>query len=241
MLRALAGADDLEAAQARPLDELADQRGLIAVGERVDDAGRPGATGEQWPDERIRLHVDHHDVPAGLDRAQGMVDARRRIPRRLDHDLHARRGDQPVGVVGQPGRAVPVRVLRTAGGERRVRPAGRDQPFAHQARREIGDADDVDAGRAARLRQVERPEDTAADHRHADRARRRPRVPRAVPGASAPPRGHHRAPGGARMHASGSGTHRACLTPRCPAISRPRCTALRCARAPPRRPGGSGP
>ncbi len=66
---------------------------------------------------------------------------------------------------------MPVRVLRIAGGERRVRPAGRDQPFAHKARREIGDADDVDAGRAARLRQVERPEDTAADHRDADRAR----------------------------------------------------------------------
>ena len=65
---------------------------------------------------------------------------------------------------------MPARVLRTAGGERRVGPAGRDQPLAHEARREVGDADDVDAGRAPRLREIERPEDAAADDRHADRA-----------------------------------------------------------------------
>ena len=39
VLGALARADDLEAAQPRPLHQLADQRGLVAVGERVDDAG----------------------------------------------------------------------------------------------------------------------------------------------------------------------------------------------------------
>ena len=154
----------------RPLDELADQRGLIAVGERVDDAGRLGATREQRPDEGVRLDVDHHDVPAGLDRAQGMVDARRRIPRRLDHDLDARRGDQPG--VSSVSQVVPCRCASSA---LRAASAASGQPAAisrsrTQARREVGDADDVDAGRAPRLRQVERPEDAAADHRHADRA-----------------------------------------------------------------------
>ena len=65
---------------------------------------------------------------------------------------------------------MPARVLRTARGERRVGPAASDQSFAHEARREVGYADDVDAGRAPRLRQVERSEDAAADHRHAHRA-----------------------------------------------------------------------
>ena len=47
--RALAGGDDLEAAGARPVDVLADERRLIAPGQRVDDARRARLLRQQRP------------------------------------------------------------------------------------------------------------------------------------------------------------------------------------------------
>ena len=186
MLRALAGAHDLEAAQPRPLHELADQRRLVAVGERVDDARGLGPPCQQRADERVGLDVDHHDVPPRLDRQERVLDAGRRIAGRLDHDVDAGRGDQRRRVVGEPGRAAP-----SASSARR--PAASGQPAPSSRSRTHAGARSatptmLDAGRAPRLR---RGRASRTRHRRRPPRRsgaRRPRAPRAVPAASAPPR-----------------------------------------------------
>ena len=170
VLGALAGADDLEAAHPRPLHELADQRRLVAVGQRVDDAGCLGPAREQRADEGVGLDVDHDDVPAGRDRPQRVIDSRRRIPRRLDHDLDASCGDQRRGIRRSATSCRACAHPRAS----RAWSAASGQPAASSRRRtrfgcKVGDADDVDARRAPRLRQVERAEHAAPDHRHADR------------------------------------------------------------------------
>ena len=62
--RALAGGDHLEAAGARPVDVLADERGLVAPGQRVDDARLARLARQQRPGQRVGLDVDHDDVLA---------------------------------------------------------------------------------------------------------------------------------------------------------------------------------
>ncbi len=62
--RALAGANDLETGSARPVDVLADQRRLIAPGQRIDHARRLGLAGQQRARHRIGFHVDHNDMLA---------------------------------------------------------------------------------------------------------------------------------------------------------------------------------
>ena len=66
--RALAGADHLEAGGARPVDMLADQRRLVAPGERIDDARGLGLARQQRPGHRVGLDIDHDDVLAVRDR-----------------------------------------------------------------------------------------------------------------------------------------------------------------------------
>ena len=76
-LVAAARGGDREAAGARPVDQVADQRRLVAERERVDDARVGGALREQRPAERIRLdrHVD--DVLAVARTPRGSARPRR--------------------------------------------------------------------------------------------------------------------------------------------------------------------
>ena len=94
--RALAGRDHLEAAGARPVDVLADQRRLVAPGQRVDDAGGLGALRQQGAGQRVGLDVDHDDVLAVRDRRERMRDAGARHAGRLDDHLDARVGDHRI-------------------------------------------------------------------------------------------------------------------------------------------------
>ena len=92
--RALAGRDHLEAAGARPVDVLADQRRLVAPGEAVDHARGLGLAREQRAGERIGLDVDHDDVLAVLDRFDRVDDAGLGDAGRLDDHLDAGMRDQ---------------------------------------------------------------------------------------------------------------------------------------------------
>ena len=105
VLRALAGGDHLEPRGAAPVDHLADQRRLVAVGERVDDAGLPRAPREQRARERVGFDVDHHDVLAVRAAGEHVTDARRRMAGRVDDDLDLRRGNERERVVGDEGGA----------------------------------------------------------------------------------------------------------------------------------------
>ena len=98
--RALAGRDHLEAAGARPVDMLADQRRLIAPGEAVDDARLLCLARKQRTGERVGLDIDHHDVLAVRDRIHRMRDAGLRHAGRLDDHFDAGTSDQRLGIVG---------------------------------------------------------------------------------------------------------------------------------------------
>ncbi len=93
--RALAGGDHLEAAGARPVDVLADQRRLVAPGEAVDDARGLRLARQQRTGERIRLDVDHDDVLAVRDRRERMADAGVGIAGRLDRSPRSRGARSP--------------------------------------------------------------------------------------------------------------------------------------------------
>ena len=93
ILGAFACGDHLESGRAGPIDQLADERGLIAVGERVDNAGLSRAARKQRACEGIGLDVYHHDMPAMLAAGQHVANAGRRISRRLHDDFDLPRCD----------------------------------------------------------------------------------------------------------------------------------------------------
>ena len=81
------GGHDRKARGACPVDQIADQRRLVAIGEAVDDAGLPRLAREQRSAERIRLDGHHHHVLAVLERRERVLDGGDWIPGRLDHDV----------------------------------------------------------------------------------------------------------------------------------------------------------
>jgi hypothetical protein len=166
--RALAGGDHLEAAGARPVDLLADQRRLVAPGEAVDHARRLRPPGEQRPGERVRLDVDHDDVLAVRDRGERVADARLRDPGRLDDYLDLRTGDQRRRVVADVGTAGLARFGERGRRIGRRVPAGGAQLVARPRDIEVGDAGHVHAGRAAHLGEKHGAELAGADQPDGD-------------------------------------------------------------------------
>ena len=128
VLRALAGGDDLEAAGARPVDLLGDQRRLVAIGHRIDDALVAGFPREQRSGEHVGLDIDHDDRRPRLDRGERMRDAGGGIARRLDDDVDGARVGGRFPVRDETGPRDPRVVPADA-------PAGRTRPL----RVEVGD------------------------------------------------------------------------------------------------------
>jgi len=88
----LPAGDDLEAAGARPINDLAGQRRLVAIGERIDGALGSRLSGQERTGEHVGLYIDHDNVLAGSDRCAGMGDPGGRATGRLDNDLDLRIG-----------------------------------------------------------------------------------------------------------------------------------------------------
>ena len=91
VLRALSGGEHAEAAGTRPVHQLADQRGLVAVGQRIHHTGALRLARQRDAGQHIGLDVDHHDVLALGDRAARMRDAGGRVAGRFHHNLDVRR------------------------------------------------------------------------------------------------------------------------------------------------------
>ena len=166
--RALAGGDHLEAAGARPIHVLADERGLVAPGEAVDHARGLRLAREQGARDRVRLHVDHDDVLAVGDRAQRMADPGGRHARRLDDDLDLGTGHQRLGVGRHMGAPRLQRVAERSGRDRLLIPAGSGELVACACNVEIGNGDDMHAARQSRLRQKHRSELARPDQADGD-------------------------------------------------------------------------
>ena len=166
---AAAGRRHLEARGARPVDQLADQRRLVAVGQAVDHAGRGRALGQQRAAEGVGLDRDHDHALAVLEGFQRMLDGGDRIAGRFDDDVDLGMADQGAPVVGEMGVAVAARLGERGGRRDLGLPAQPRQVLPRARRREIGDAQKMDAGRGRDLRQIHRAELAGADHADAQR------------------------------------------------------------------------
>ena len=143
--RALAGRDDLEAAGPRPVDLFADQRRLIAVGQRIDHAGLFGPAGEQGAGQGVGFDVDHDDVLAGIDAEKRVADAGGGIAGGVDDDLDAAGRDHRRGVVADVGAAAPQGLGDRGCGVLFGAPAGGGQVGAGVVGAQVGDGDDLQA------------------------------------------------------------------------------------------------
>jgi hypothetical protein len=152
------GGDDREARRARPVDEIADERRLVAVGEAVHDARLLRLLREERAAERVGLHGHHHHVLAVPERGERVLDRRDRIAGRLDHDLDLRIGDELLPVVRDR------RLL-----DQLLRPAHSPQVRLRVRRREVRDADKPHPRCPRHLREVHRRELARADQADAQR------------------------------------------------------------------------
>ena len=104
VLGALARRHHREPRGPRPVHHFTDQRGLVAIRQRIHDARLVGPALEQRAGQCVRLHVHHHDVLLVFTARQHMRNARRRITGGVDHDVHERRLDERHAVECQHGR-----------------------------------------------------------------------------------------------------------------------------------------
>ena len=154
---------------ARPVDEIADQRRLVAEGQAVDDAGLSRLAGEQRAAQGIGLDGHVHDVLVLGERLETMLDRRDRVACAFDDDVDLRMPYQRLPIVADVRRS-----LRDGGIDRRRgaalgKPADAREIRQRGRRIEIGDGDDVHARRLRHLRQVHRAELAGADHADAQR------------------------------------------------------------------------
>ena len=154
---AFAGGDNAKTRGARPVHHLGDQRRLVAIGQRIDDAGAARFLGQQRASQHVGLHIDHDDMLAGLNGRARMLDAGGGIAGGLDDDIDLCRS-----VALAPSAVNVVAAIRAA-----------SQPTVRQASRaRSGSRSAIMAPRARRvrhLRQEHRAELAGADQRHADR------------------------------------------------------------------------
>ena len=167
-LVAAPGGDDREAGGPRPVDQFADQRRLIAIGERVDDARLPRLFRQPGAAEGVCLDIDHDDMLAAGTGPTDMTDPRRGIAGRVDDDLDIGRVEQGIDIVGDPGAtgALGRRIVRRGISLRR--PADPRQAPPCLVRRPVGDGRDLNPRRTRRLGEIHRgefptPDDTDPD------------------------------------------------------------------------------
>ena len=146
------GGGDLKAAGPRPVDQLADERRLVAISERIDHSCGPRLFGEQRAGQRVGFDVHHDDVLFRAYRRAGVGYTRCRYTRCFDDDLYF---GMSAGFC-------------TRGNERGFReprriPADRQAGGARSLRVEIGNDHDLEAGHRRHLPQKHRAEFAGAD------------------------------------------------------------------------------
>jgi len=161
ILCALARGDDLEAGGARPVHHFGGECGLVAIGQRIDDARAARLVGQQWTGQHIGFDIDHDDVLAGSNRRACVTNPDGRISGRFhDHfDVCAGRSRS---------------IFRECrGGDPRGIPADCAASLARTLRIEIDNDGHFKAGRMRHLREKHRAELAGADQGHADGFSRR--------------------------------------------------------------------
>ena len=148
-----------EAGGARPVDELGDQRRLVAVGHGIDDARRAGSRGKRRAAEGVRLDVHHDHVLARGDGGERVRSTGGGAAGRLDDDVERVEGGELGAAVEDARRSEPGLV-----------PAGGAGGGARPVRDEVGDGGDREPGGGRRLGEEHGAELACADQPDANRA-----------------------------------------------------------------------
>jgi len=164
-----AGRHHAESGGARPVDQVADDRRLVAVGEAVDYARLGGLAREQRAAERVGLDGHHHHVLAVAERGERVLDRRERVARRFDDDVDRGMRHQRLPVVRDVRARFLDRSIQRRSAVALGVPAHALQIPPGVLRREIGDAGEVHAGRVRHLRDVHGAELARADDADAQR------------------------------------------------------------------------
>jgi hypothetical protein len=149
---------------------IADERGLIAPGEAVDDAGRACLAREQRAGERVGLDIDHDDVLAVRDCLERMANAGRRHAGRLHHHFQIGKCDHRLGIGAHVRAAALIRVGDGFGQGDLLRPARSAQLIFRARNVEIGDRDHMQPARESRLCKKHGAELAGPNHAHGHRA-----------------------------------------------------------------------
>ena len=118
-LVAPASTHDRKSCCAGPIDKIADQGRLIAIGEAVDHTMLSSTFCKQWATEGIRLNGDIDHMLAMSERKQAVINCSDRMARALHDDIHTRMSDQGLPVIAHMG--VARRQGRINGGRRKLR------------------------------------------------------------------------------------------------------------------------
>ena len=161
---ALAGGDDLKPDGAGPVDLLADQRRLVAVGHGIDDLHLGRLAGQQRAGQDVGFDIDHDHVAAAPEGGERMLDADLGDARGLDDDFQAAVFDQGQGVVGDESHALVERLGGGMAGDPLLRPARVQQGLFRRRGVQVGDADDVEARMMQGLAEKHGAELAGADH-----------------------------------------------------------------------------
>ncbi len=135
---AAAGRDHAEAGGARPVDEIADERRLVAIRQAVNDPGLRRAARKQRSAERVGLDRHHDDVLPGRERLEGVRHRRRRIAGHLDDDVERWMADKLVHVVADMRRTRSCGLIEALRRDLLNGPARLGQRLSCTRHREIG-------------------------------------------------------------------------------------------------------
>ena len=152
-----------EARGTRPVDQIADEGWLIAVGEAVDDARLRRTAREQRAAQRVGFDGDVDDMLGVAEGSQAMLDRGQRMTGAFDHDIDLRMADERFPVVGHVRGFRLQRCIDGRGAEALAGPADAGEVRAGIRRRDVGDGRDVHTWRLWNLREVHRAELARAD------------------------------------------------------------------------------
>src|SRR5689334_19143138 len=136
-LVAPARGDHLEPRCACPVDEIADERGLIAVCQAVHDTGALRTLSEQRSAESIGFHGDHDDMLTVRHRGKGVLDRGNRVAGGFDDDVYVRMRNECSPVFREMRGAAPQRSVEGAGRVALFYPAATAQIRARVGKRKI--------------------------------------------------------------------------------------------------------
>ena len=169
-IHALAGRGDLEAGRARPVDEFADQRRLIAIGHRIDQALGTRLFSQDRSDHDVGFDIDHDHMLVMLDGAKRMARAGNRMAGRFDDAFDLAAFEHCVDIVGHERRSALDGIAAAGGRIALFRPTDTAHGFLRLADIKIDDGDQVKTLDLLRLRHDHGSELSSADQAHPDGA-----------------------------------------------------------------------